>query len=299
MDQPNARFDAQRRSPTRGLVAGRWLVVGPVVLAGLLALSALEATPQTEAPFADLWTEHGEVGGFFNPWRRDPKTLWGMLRWQLFSRNPYDKSQPLDVPSVPNDGRYLKGFHNPPSVTWVGHATFAIHDGDDVILTDPHFGKRAVIPARKQPPGIPLSSVPDDAFAVISHNHYDHLDAYTVDALPPTVEWYVGLGMAQWFRDRGRERVVELDWWQSARRGRWTITCLPSQHWTRRLGQGNNAVLWCSWLIDSGETRYYFSGDTGYFEGFAEFRTPGGGQTGSPSELAGATVTVRRTSGLP
>ena len=81
-----------------------------------------------------------------------------------------------------------------------------------------------------------------------------------------------GLGMAEWFRDRGRDRVVELDWWQSARRGRWTITCLPSQHWTRRFGQGENAVLWCSWLIDSGETRYYFSGDTGYFEGFAEFR---------------------------
>lgn len=141
-----------------------------------------------------------------------------------------------------------------------------------MILTDPHFGKRALIPARLQPPGIPIESIPDDAFAVISHNHYDHLDAYTVDTLPPSVEWYVGLGMAQWFRDRGRNRVVELDWWQSAQRGRWTITCLPAQHWTRRLGQGTNAVLWCSWLIDSGETRYYFSGDTGYFSGFAEFQ---------------------------
>ena len=28
-------------------------------------------------------------------------------------------------------------------LTWVGHATFAIHDGADVVLTDPHFGSRA------------------------------------------------------------------------------------------------------------------------------------------------------------
>jgi N-acyl-phosphatidylethanolamine-hydrolysing phospholipase D len=34
---------------------------------------------------------------------------------------------------------------------------------------------------------------------------------------------------------------------------------------------GRNATLWCSWLLDSGERRYYFAGDTGYFHGFAEF----------------------------
>ncbi len=64
--------------------------------------------------------------------------------------------------------------------------------------------------------------------------------------------------------------MVELDWWQSARHGRWTLTCLPAQHWSRRLGQGYNRTLWCSWLLDSGEHRYYFAGDTGYFEGFVE-----------------------------
>ena len=30
-------------------------------------------------------------------------------------------------------------------------------------------------------------------------------------------------------------------------------------------------MLWCSWLIDSGERRYFFGGDTGYFHGFREF----------------------------
>jgi N-acyl-phosphatidylethanolamine-hydrolysing phospholipase D len=139
------------------------------------------------------------------------------------------------------------------------------------VLTDPHFSKRAFLPARQFEPGVPLESIPPDAFAVISHNHYDHLDAGTVDRLPESVQWFVPRGLAEWFRDRGRLRVTELGWWESARRGRWTLTCLPSQHWSRRLGQGLNQTLWCSWLLDSGEHRYYFAGDTGYFHGFREY----------------------------
>ena len=140
-----------------------------------------------------------------------------------------------------------------------------------MFLTDPHFTKRALIPARAVEPGLPLAAIPPDAFAVVSHNHYDHLDEGTVEGLPPSVGWYVPKGLADWFRARDREDVTELDWWESARRGRFTITCLPSQHWSRRIGQGENETLWCAWLVDSGDHRYFFAGDTGYFEGFGEY----------------------------
>jgi N-acyl-phosphatidylethanolamine-hydrolysing phospholipase D len=75
--------------------------------------------------------------------------------------------------------------------------------------------------------------------------------------------------------------VVELDWWQSARHGRFEITCLPSQHWSRRVEHGDNQTLWCSWLVDSGDYRYFFAGDTGYFPGFAEY-----GRTFAPIDVA-------------
>jgi N-acyl-phosphatidylethanolamine-hydrolysing phospholipase D len=205
------------------------------------------------------------------PWARDPKSVWGVIRWWFFSRNPHDKSGPIDVPTLANDGSYLAGVEHSATLTWVGHSTFAIHDRDDVVLTDPHFGKRALIPTRQAPPGLPVEAVPPDALAVISHSHYDHLDEWTVKALPRSVGWFVPLGLAEWFRARGRADVVELDWWESATRGRWTITCLPSQHWSRRFRQGVNETLWCSWLLDSGDYRYYFAGDTGYFHGFEEY----------------------------
>lgn len=217
-----------------------------------------------------LYADHGSQGAFFNPWATSGRSLWRALKWQL-STNPYDKSRPVKVPVVKNDGASLSGEEQGAAATWVGHATFAIHEGGDVFLTDPHFSKRALLPPRLVPPGVPITAIPDDAFAVISHAHYDHLDRQTVKALPETVQWFVPLGLAQWFRDRGRPRVVELDWWESATHGNWTITCLPSQHWSLRFGQRENATLWCSWLLDSGKRRYYFAGDTGYFHGFKEF----------------------------
>jgi L-ascorbate metabolism protein UlaG (beta-lactamase superfamily) len=196
-----------------------------------------------------------------------------VLRWQL-GKNPYDKRQPLHVPVVANDGGYLASSAEPPSVTWVGHSTFAIQDGGEVFLTDPHWGPRALLPARKSPPGIPLAAVPPHACALLSHNHYDHLDAWTVARLPEGVRWFVPRGVGRWFQGRRSKGpspgITELDWWESARQGRFTLTCLPAQHWSNRLDVGRNATLWCSWLVTGGERSYYFAGDTGYFHGFAE-----------------------------
>jgi len=243
----------------------------------LLGGPARAGEPARQGP---LHAPHHGPDGFFNPWQPFDWSFSRFLRWQL-SRNAFDKSRAPVIPRVANDGAGLAGREHSATVTWVGHATVAVHDDEDVFLTDPHFGKRALWPRRVVPPGVPLESVPADAFAVVSHDHYDHLDAGTVEKLPDTIAWFVPLGLADWFRARGRGRVVELDWWQSARHGRWTITCLPSQHWSRRLEHGTNETLWCAWLIDSGERRYFFAGDTGYFAGFAEY-----GRRFGPIDLA-------------
>ena len=238
------------------------------------ARASAPAASEAAAPGADsLHAPHRDDDGFFVPWGRDDARNFGaFLRWQ-FSRNPHGDLPRKPAPRVANDGASLARTLAPGSaeITWVGHATFAVHDPAGVFLTDPHFGARALLPARLVAPGVPLAAIPSSAFAVISHAHYDHLDAFTVDALPKAFAWFVPLGLADWFRARGRENVVELDWWQSARRGAFTITCLPSQHWSKRIELGTNESLWCAWLIESSERKYFFAGDSGYFHGFAEF----------------------------
>jgi N-acyl-phosphatidylethanolamine-hydrolysing phospholipase D len=216
-----------------------------------------------------LYAPNYQDGVYQNPWQPMRAGFLDLLRWKL-SPNPYDRSRTPQVPVIGNDGRRLAGRENSAAITWVGHATFAVHDDDDVFLTDPHFGPRALLPRRRTPPGVPLEAVPSHAFAVVSHNHYDHLDAYTVDRLSPDMAWFVPLGLASWLRARGRENVAELGWWQSAQHGRWTVTCVPVQHWSARIEHGRNRTLWCGWILDSGKRRYFFAGDTGYFHGFAE-----------------------------
>jgi N-acyl-phosphatidylethanolamine-hydrolysing phospholipase D len=232
-----------------------------------VSVASLDAAPTRDSLYAPHRTAEGR---FLTPWASSDRSLWRGLRWWL-SRNTYAGVASPPTPVVANDGAYLSDSTAPPSLTWVGHASYVVQDGGDVFLTDPHFTRRALIPARLVPPGLPLASIPGDAFAVVSHNHYDHLDEGTVTGLAATVGWYVPLGLADWFRALGRDDVTELDWWQTAERGRWKITCLPSQHWSRRLGQAENSTLWCAWLIESPERRYFFAGDTGYFHGFAEF----------------------------
>jgi len=242
------------------------------LLATSLAFAATavrEDAPTRESLYASN-RDAEDDGRFITPWANSNRSLWRMLRW-TFSRSPYAGVDAPPTPVVANDGAYLSDANAPTSLTWIGHASYLIHDGGDVVLTDPHFTKRALLPARLVPAGIEMSAVPDDAFAVISHNHYDHLDGGSVKGLPDSVGWYVPLGLAEWFHDRGRHDVTELDWWQSAERGRWKITCLPSQHWSQRIEQAANTTLWCAWLIESGERRYFFAGDTGYFHGFAEY----------------------------
>jgi len=187
-------------------------------------------------------------GRFFNPWNPETRGLADLLRWWL-GRNPYGRHGPPAVPVVANDGAYLARAGEPASITWVGHASFALQDGPDVALLDPVWGPRALVPRRLTPPGIPLAAVPGHAFALLSHNHYDHLDAWTVERLAG-IPWFVPLGLGRWFRGRGAGPVVELDWWQSARHGRFTLTCLPAQHWSNRLDAGRNSTLWCSWLLE-------------------------------------------------
>src|ERR1700749_2675775 len=105
------------------------------------------ADPQTDL----LYAPHGEPGRFFNPWLPFNNRFVDLLRWQLSRNKGDDKSVTPQIPVVANDGAYLKDRGQPDSVTWVGHSTFAVQDGDEVFLTAPHFGPRALIPKRKSP----------------------------------------------------------------------------------------------------------------------------------------------------
>ena len=116
-----------------------------------------------------------------------------------------------------------------------------------------------------------MDDLPPIDFVVISHNHYDHLDLPTLKALAqrsPVTRFFVALGNAALLQDAGIENVTERDWGSSVRFEGLSIHCLPSQHWSKRSLNDTNESLWSSWAIIGRDRRFYFSGDTGYFDGF-------------------------------
>jgi L-ascorbate metabolism protein UlaG (beta-lactamase superfamily) len=110
--------------------------------------------------------------------------------------------QPVTLNALPEDG-----------VWWLGHASMLLRMDGNYILTDPVFSRRAsplpfVGPERKTPPAISVDKLPQLDALVISHNHYDHLDAATVRHLLrrfPDLHVFVPLGLASWFRRRGQK----------------------------------------------------------------------------------------------
>lgn len=180
---------------------------------------------------------------------------------------------------VDNDGGALRANSGgtETTVTWVGHATLLVQIDGVTFLTDPIWSDTAspvsfAGPKRFVPPGIAMDDLPDIDFVVISHNHYDHLDLETLSMLAkrnPETVFFVPLANADLLRDEGIEHVFELDWGQSRAFDRVTVYALPAQHWSKRGLGDDREALWASWAVVGPTRRFYFAGDTGYFEGFA------------------------------
>jgi L-ascorbate metabolism protein UlaG (beta-lactamase superfamily) len=46
------------------------------------------------------------------------------------------------------------------------------------------------------------------------------------------------------------------------------LVATPAQHFSGRTLRDGNRTLWASWVLLTDEARVFFSGDTGYFDGF-------------------------------
>jgi len=202
-----------------------------------------------------------------------PRPYGEFFRWQRERMALTIPGPKLDLSAIVPDLGYIGRNHRELAVTWIGHATALVQIGGLNVLTDPHFSDRASPaqwfgPKRWQPPAILLRELPHIDIVVISHNHYDHLDADSVKALnaqaggPPL--FVVPLGVERWLAEEGIRNAKALDWWDAVERNGVRVHLVPVQHWSGRGFADRMKTLWGGYVIEGGGKRAFFAGDTGY-----------------------------------
>ncbi|KAI9676315.1 MAG: hypothetical protein M1822_008349 [Bathelium mastoideum] len=273
--------------------------------------------PTRSPPDSPIPPAH-HVGGdpptsFRNPWpsAAPPNSFRTVLATRFGSeRNfvpvPTDRDELVAV-RTPDWGNGKEGL----KATWIGHASFLVEtsapglasgargeegEGKDPeerqrrgvrILLDPVFSERTSPsqwfgPKRYTPPPCRVEELPEVDVVVVSHDHYDHLDAATIKEVDRRgngrVKYLCGLGNRGHFEGMGVpvKNVVEMDWWDRVEVavgniGKVTIACTPAQHFSGRAPWNMASGLWCSWVIEDHVIgsidevkKLYFAGDTGY-----------------------------------
>lgn len=248
-----------------------------LVAALCLALAACSSSGDCESPYARSPQFKGCL--FANP--PNPQTPPGASTWRIWSRFFFAKK----VGTVPVDAIPVRALTTAQlealdaqanHVVRLGHSSHLLKLRGKFWLIDPVFGERVspfsfAGPKRFHAPPLTLQQLPPIEGLILSHDHYDHLDVPTIEYLASKVQrYFVPLGVKARLVEMGvaAERVQEFDWWQAASHDGVQVTATPSQHFSGRSLTDRNRTLWASWVIQSGEQRLFYSGDSGYFSGF-------------------------------
>ncbi|MFI6478257.1 MBL fold metallo-hydrolase [Nonomuraea sp. NPDC050663] len=162
------------------------------------------------------------------------------------------------------------------SVVWYGHASSLVEIEGKRVLFDPVWSRRVSPsqlfgPKRHHPLPVELAQLPQVDAIVISHDHYDHLDMVTVQALTRTqrAPFLVPLGIGAHLERWGvpAYRIVELDWDEEAQVAGLRFVATAARHFSGR-SLTRNDTLWGSWVVAGRERKVFYAGDSGYFEGY-------------------------------
>lgn len=215
------------------------------------------------------------------PGLRDPTASMPSLRellWPSNSRRVPDGPLPVADPRE----HWLRPPDTGLRATWLGHSTVLLEIDGWRVLTDPVWSARAsplglIGPKRFQPAPVALRELPEIDVVVISHDHYDHLDYLTIQALARSrVPFVTSLGVGAHLQAWGiaPERITELDWWEQHRvpGTDLTVTAAPAQHFSGRGPRSRNSTLWSSMVLHGTRHAVFFSGDTGFSSEYAAIR---------------------------
>jgi L-ascorbate metabolism protein UlaG (beta-lactamase superfamily) len=224
--------------------------------------------------YAGPTSDHFDGVRFFNPGGPQPKGPGAFLKWQLGDSGEvwpagYPSPFPQDRPPARFEGPGIR-------IVFIGHASFLIQTRGRNLLIDPVWSERAsplsfVGPRRVNAPGIGWEQLPKIDAVLITHNHYDHLDMTSVGRLwqrfRPRIVTPLG-NDAIMRRSVPELAATAVDWDQVLELGDGVrVHVEPATHWSARGFGDRMHALWASFVVESGATKIYCVGDTGFGDG--------------------------------
>ncbi|WP_298776361.1 MBL fold metallo-hydrolase [uncultured Shewanella sp.] len=227
-------------------------------------------------PSSDISNHHNPKGGFINTandFNDNTAILPLLIRYATEKRIDAIPEHVIPVQSVTQS--QLNNMKSD-TIIRLGHSSLFMQLNGQKWLIDPVFSDRAspfsfIGPKRFHQPPIALSDLPDIDGILISHDHYDHLDEASIKFLAQKVKHFVvPLGVDHHLKkwQVPTNTIHALDWWQSITLDGITLTATPTQHFSGRGLFDKNETLWASYVIKTPDSSLFFSGDSGYFDGF-------------------------------
>ncbi|NQV51287.1 MAG: MBL fold metallo-hydrolase, partial [Candidatus Marinimicrobia bacterium] len=269
----NIRLNIKLGQPGKISIAILLILVGSIFTINSVLSAAEYDTGANPLTKINTSPQH-ENGKFTNPLAWNDKPSFGMFKKYFFGKEQRSPKATLPQEQIafellePSDSSSLK-------ITNAGHSSLLIYMDGYRILTDPVYeAKISPVGPTRFNKEIPLdpTELRDIDLVLISHNHYDHLNKYSIQTIHENVNRFVvPLGVGAQLEKWGvpREKITELDWWDElAIAENLTIVSTPAQHFSGRGLSDRNKTLWTSYVITTKQHNIYFSGDSGYFDGF-------------------------------
>ncbi len=161
------------------------------------------------------------------------------------------------------------------AAVWIGHATILLRVGEKTILTDPVMANRIGVglglmtggPRRHIAAALSVQQLPPIDLILISHAHFDHLDRPTLQRLPKHIPVVTAHHTHDLIRDLGFTTVTELQWGEKLQVSQLRLTAHQVEHWGARTFYDRHRGF-NSYLIEGGDCRVLYGGDTAYHEHF-------------------------------
>jgi L-ascorbate metabolism protein UlaG (beta-lactamase superfamily) len=218
-------------------------------------------------------SDHFDGTRFFDPHGTPPKSLVETIRWWA---GPAKAQWPAWAPSPFADRPPARVEGAAWRISYVGHASLLLQTAGVNLLIDPVWSERAspftfAGPKRVNDPGVAFEALPDIDAVLVSHNHYDHLDAATLARLAAAHRPRVVTPLGNDTIMRAHDPAIAAeacDWHARVVLGdAVAVTLVPVRHWSARGLFDRNRALWAGFVIETPAGRIFHVADSGYGEG--------------------------------